>query len=87
MQEQIDDIMDNFDFQKVLKTMRALNWEWGACGREHEPDESELRCTARSLLKSIASEPLHTISTGGFWAHNDGERLSLFFCVASRGDV
>ena len=27
MQEQIDNIMDNFDFSRVLKTMRALNWE------------------------------------------------------------
>ena len=43
MQEQIDNIMDNFDFSRVLKVMRALNWEWGSCGTEHEPDEAELR--------------------------------------------
>ena len=27
-QEAIDNIMDYFDFNKVLKTMIALNWKW-----------------------------------------------------------
>ena len=27
-QEAIDNIMDYFDFDKVLKTMIALDWKW-----------------------------------------------------------
>lgn len=80
MQEQIDNIMDNFDFSRVLKAMRALNWEWGSCGTEHEPDETELRREARRLLK-FAWDHSTTFSCGGFWAYIDAGVLSLHFTI------
>ena len=81
MQEQIDNIMDNFDFSRVLKTMRALDWEWGSCGTEHEPDEAELRREARRLLKA-SWEHASTMACGGFWAYFDDGVLRLHFTVA-----
>ena len=81
MQEQIDNIMDNFDFSRVLKAMRALNWEWGHCGSEHEPDEAELRREARRLLKN-AWDHSATFACGGFWAYFADGVLSLHFTVS-----
>ena len=81
MQEQIDNIMDNFDFSRVLKAMRALNWEWGAGGKEHEPDETELRSEARLLLKN-AWDHSATFACGGFWAYFADGVLSLHFTVS-----
>ena len=82
MQEQIDNIMDNFDFSRVLKAMRALNWEWGAGGSEHEPDEAELRREARRLLKN-AWDHSATFACGGFWAYFSDGILRLHFTVAN----
>ena len=81
MQEQIDNIMDNFDFSRVLKTMRALDWEWGSCGTEHEPVETELRREARRLLKN-AWDHSTTFACGGFWAYFSDGVLSLHFTVS-----
>ena len=84
MQEQIDNIMDNFDFSRVLKAMRALNWEWGSCGTEHEPDETELRREARRLLK-FAWEHATNVACGGFWAYFSDGILQLHFTIADFG--
>ena len=81
-QEQIDAILDNFDFEKVHKAMDALNWTYG----DKEPvDVPELRKLARRLLKSVSNEDIRRISTGGFVAekHHDkkGTILELKFCI------
>ena len=68
--ETIDDIMDNFDFDKVHEAMTLLGWRWV----DHDtkafeiPHVSELRKRARSLMKDAMNShmPSYSIGTGGF---------------------
>jgi hypothetical protein len=76
--ELIDEVMDNFDFEKVSVAMEALGWEWVAL--DAVPDKYHLRKCARSLLERVIKDNL-TISTGGFTAQYDGEELTLRFYV------
>jgi len=52
MYEEIEDILDNFDFEQVKKTMDALEWKY-----HDSPDSyitiAELRKMARRLLKDV----------------------------------
>ena len=84
-QEAIDNIMDYFNFDKVLKTMIALDWKW--VKEDHKsiddleiPSIERIRREARRLLIR-AIEIKDSTSTGGFQAeYNDGS-LSLKFVV------
>jgi len=69
VEEQIDDIMDDFDFDKVHKIMEFLNWEWITDEDGTQvPYISDLRKRARSLLRIAAKEGgFH--GSGGFTAH------------------
>ena len=67
----IEDILDCFDFNKVKQVMDFLNWEWSF---EGVPELWDLRKQARSLLKKVA-EKIQTcdrdnyyVATGGFRA-------------------
>jgi len=81
-QNQIDDIMDNFDFRKVLRTMRLLEWKWADVeGKRKVPEERHLRSTARCLLKRAAAEKV-VAGSGGFVAAYAAGWLSLSFVVA-----
>ena len=52
MYEEIEDILDNFDFEQVKKAMDALEWKY-----HDSPDSyitiAELRKMARRLLKDV----------------------------------
>lgn len=52
MYEEIEDILDSFDFEKVKKAMDALEWKY-----HDSPDSyitiAELRKLARRLLKDV----------------------------------
>lgn len=82
-QEMIDDIMDNFDFDKVHRCMTALEWHWSGC--DGVPEKSELRKCARKILKGCV-ERGHG-GTGGFQVTIDREEgcLSLSFVVEDWG--
>jgi len=86
IQEQIDEIMDSFDFQKVHKIMEFLNWEW----YEGVPDIYSLRTAARKHLKQ-AAEVKGASGSGGFTAnyieHKSWVRLELYFGLDSINDV
>ena len=84
-QEAIDNIMDYFEFDKVLKTMIALDWKW--VKEDHKsiddleiPSIERIRKTARkALIRAI--EIKDYTSSGGFEAeYKDGE-LFLKFVV------
>ena len=81
-EEQIEEIMDYFDFGRVAKTMEVLNWRWASS--DGVPNEGELRRTARQLLRAVAKEgPDSHTGTGGFYARNDKWNcLSLDFVVS-----
>lgn len=68
---EVEDILDEFDFEKVQKVMEFLEWNW--C--DGVPRIGELRKKARYLLSQVhqnalASEPgdTHCVATGGFKA-------------------
>lgn len=88
-QELIDGVMDNFDFGKVAKTMKALGWVW-ATTDFHVPEESDIRKHSRELLNrvydgAIRTEDDYTVARGGFEATYalDHKMLSLKFIVSS----
>ena len=84
-QEAIDNIMDYFDFDKVLKTMIALDWKW--VKEDHKsiadleiPSIERIRKTARKeLIRAIAIKDY--TSGGGFEAEYDDGNLYLRFVV------
>jgi hypothetical protein len=54
MRDTIEDILDNFDFDKVKKTMDALHWLWyDTIG---VPEIADLRKHARSLLTQVGDK-------------------------------
>jgi hypothetical protein len=68
--ELVDKILDEFDFEKVKKTMDALEWVY-----YDSPNKTisiaELRRMARMLLDDVydkPSSPEYTIGCGGFEA-------------------
>lgn len=83
MKEKIEQIMSEFDFEKVAKAMASVNWTWWDTAPQ-TPSVDRLRSTARSLLEGCVrgDEPTHSISTGGFYARKENGELSLDFCMA-----
>jgi hypothetical protein len=78
-QEMIDEIMDCFEFEKVHKTMVALDWKWVSC--KEVPELHEIKKAAREHLKRAIAEG--TSWSGGFRATYDGNInvLELMFVV------
>lgn len=74
-QDDIDDILDNIDFDRIQDVMRFLRWEWvspDGVGTKI-PTIGELRKEARRLLRNAANEALKlgiefTVASGGFFA-------------------
>jgi len=72
-QDRIDEIMDNFDFAKVVKAMEALDWNWATAHADDGiPSEYEARAFARNLLKQAAArivskeDNCYYLGCGGF---------------------
>ena len=78
-QEQIDDIMDHFDFGRVRQIMEAVEWKWGGEGEAAVPHESELRACARKHLRSLVDQDLCYSASGGFYAFKHEDTLSLLW--------
>ena len=82
LQNQMDEIMDSFEFDEVLSVMQHLNWKWKSSGGI--PDKYEIRKMARQVMK-YAIECNGWAGTGGFRAtidDNEDEgwvRLNLYF--------
>lgn len=85
----INEIMDNFDFERVEKVMDCLEWNWGVGHDEHIPDIYEIRRFARQLLADtiiglghLIEDKSFSLGSGGFVAkaYRDGS-LSLSFVV------
>jgi hypothetical protein len=88
--KQIEDIVDDFDFEVVKKVMDFLDWQW-VDADEGIPRIGELRKKARLLLSEVAVKVLlsaeieadYNIATGGFRAsahkYDDKVYLKLSF--------
>jgi hypothetical protein len=83
------EIMQNFDFKKVLKCMKALKWKY----YDGEPDIERLQSIAEGLISDVtrvvesgSQQHWLTCSTGGFKASaqlvNGDWLLTLEFIVA-----
>ena len=84
-QEAIDNIMDYFDFDKVLKTMIALDWKWV---KENHKDINDLEIPSIERIRKTARKALiraieikDYTSSGGFEAEYDDGNLHLRFVV------
>ena len=83
-QELIDEILDQFDFEKVKEVMDALDWKWAMGPEPHVPDIPELRKKARKLLWDLVRSNSVMIKTGGFVVEKDYEgTLELRFEIAA----
>lgn len=80
---QADDIMRDFDFEKVKTTMTHLKWYWGVAHKA--PSIRELKETAQELLDNViqdAGNDTCLCGTGGFLAeYHPQAGLSLKFIV------
>jgi hypothetical protein len=86
LEQQQADIMDRFNFERVLVAMHALNWTWIG----ETVTLEKLKATAMSLLTDVQKEynqenGWRSVATGGFEARIDPicgcDRMSLMFCV------
>lgn len=70
--DDIDKIIDWFDFERVHRVMTELDWRWGLPGSSEVPELPELRQAARRLMNEAvqgmeqANSKQFTIETGGF---------------------
>ena len=89
--DEIDDIMDNFDFAKVRECMELLNWKWvnHDDGGFEVPKTSIIKKTARRLMQEAmdSSKASYSVGTGGFQVDKTTEEnkvyLSLSFVLTS----
>lgn len=86
----IEDILDEFDFDKVHEVMTHLHWTWHTDFPPPEvPTVGQLRKRARELMKSLLDQKEGGTSTGGFWASKktfDGEPFYRLQFVVSTWD-
>lgn len=70
LRDAVDDVLANFNFDKVASVMNFLNWTWGF--EEEIPDKFELIKTARRIIfdaiKELKENSEFYIATGGFYA-------------------
>jgi hypothetical protein len=87
--EQIEDLLDEFDFGKVKKVMDCLEWKYHGSA-DGEISVGELRRMARYLLQEVYDfddSPYECISSGGFqavrqvFAEDSKKYLTLQFVV------
>ena len=70
MKDQIDYIMDKFNFERVHVAMTAVDWTWvnySDMSKSSIPSIARLKEAARRLLNSAADGQITTAS-GGFYA-------------------
>src|SRR5690606_14023355 len=83
----VKEIFDGFDFEKVYKTMKALDWTWyfgvDTAGRERQgiPSVQTLKHNAYEILKKVYERGKGSNSAGGFTAGWDDGQLYLVFSI------
>lgn len=79
----LNDVFDNFDFERVKKTMDALDWKWDNLTRyipldgfkekkdSYVPTLEEIKEEAARLMWECATQNVSVIATGGFRVEKD----------------
>lgn len=77
---QIENILESFDFERVKKAMKALNWKYRTSDfKEYIPDIQELKKTAKECLEHAIK--CNFSETGGFLATHEFGVLNLYFVL------
>jgi hypothetical protein len=79
--EIIDEILDEFNFELVHRTMKALDWTW--YGSDGVPTIGEIRRRARELLRELIKDNHRCIASGGLYAYKEDGLVGLRFEVTS----
>jgi hypothetical protein len=84
IEDQIDEIIEYFEWDKVHKAMIALDWKWHKDGGEEVPTLGRIINRAKSLLKDAYSRK-STNGTVGFYAtyHPEENYFELIFQLES----
>jgi hypothetical protein len=77
----IEEIMDEFDFEIVHRTMKALDWKWA--GFDGTPTIGDLRRMARELLNDLIKNKYEVTGSGGLFAYRMGATVGLRFELTS----
>ncbi len=78
--DQIEYIMQTFNFEKVHAYMLLTKWKW----RGELPTLVEVQACGRDLLERVVAKDINSASTGGFTACKfDGGGLQLIFEIES----
>lgn len=87
-EEAVNEILDEFDFEKVHKVVVALNWKWLTADTNYDvPTIGDLRKKARKLLNDVINYEKSDVimSAGGFEArrekYKDVTQIVLKFVV------
>jgi hypothetical protein len=84
---QIEQIMDEFDFDQVRDIMKKVDWKWGHGEDMEVPSGNAIRKCAKTCLIEAAKGEQMSCSTGGFMAIkvvvDNTARMFLFFGVDS----
>ena len=95
-QRLVDEIMDDFDYEKVQKVMEYLNWKWYPIDGQI-PSVTDLKKKSRELLYDVIEHSLKyrstcLISAGGFnveavWDDEEFklDEVNLKFILESNG--
>jgi septin family protein len=77
--EQLNNIMERFDFEKVHAYMKLTNWKW----IDEVPSVNKLRTTAEKLPYDVivSDSPTTTSGTGGFTASKFTWGIQLAFSI------
>jgi hypothetical protein len=81
-----DEIMERFDFEKVLAHMEQVDWKWQSGSEYRVPTIFELRGSARFSLGVVIEneESSCNAGTGGFNAYKFPWGIELVFSVERR---
>lgn len=79
-EKHIEEILNNFDFEKVHNIMVALDWKWFGVG---VPSVEDLKKQALELLNEICNYDITSSSTGGLKAIKCDDYLELEFIITS----
>ena len=75
----IDDIIKNFDWEKVHEYMTHVNWQWFKSNAV--PTIEEMQQEVRRMYRDAKEKKLRFISTGGFTLFRNDHEYWLLFAV------
>lgn len=76
----IEEILYDFDFEKVHKVMESLKWKYVSSKTiSGIPSIAELVLMARGLLEEVIDSEYNMVGTGGFYAYKRQEEDDMVY--------